>query len=62
MKKLSFIIILLWALLPLAVKATEIQGMQPDWIWFSIIWVIMGFACGVTAFLFSMLEKYQEEE
>jgi hypothetical protein len=62
MKKLSLIIAVLWLALPLAVKATENDGMHPDWFWFSIIWFVMGIAHACAVFLFSMIENYQEDE
>jgi len=62
MKKLSLIIAVLWLALPLAVKATENNGMHPDWFWFAIIWFVMGIAHACAVFLFSMIENYQEDE
>ena len=62
MKKLSLIIALLWLALPLAVKATENDGMHPDWFWFAIIWFVMGIAICFTTYFFYTIEKYQEEE
>ncbi len=62
MKKLSLIIAVLWLALPLAVKATENDGMHPDWFWFAIIWFVMGIAHACATYLFYTIEKYQEEE
>lgn len=62
MKKLSLIIAVLWLALPLAVKATENNGMHPDWFWFAIIWFVMGIAHACATYLFFILEDYQNEE
>jgi len=61
MKKLSLIIALLWLGLPLAVKATENDGMHPDWFWFAIIWFVMGIPMGIVCYFFYILEKKIED-
>ena len=62
MKKLSLIIVILWVLFPFAVKATEQEGYHPDWVWFSIIWLVMGIPGGFAAYFFHMIENYKTEE
>lgn len=61
MKKISLTITLLWGVFPFVVKATEKQG-SVDWIWFTIIWLVMGISICLSTYLFYTIERYQQEE
>jgi hypothetical protein len=61
MKKISLIITLLWGVFPFVVKATKNEG-SVDWLWFSIIWFVMGISICLSTYLFYTIERYQKEE
>jgi hypothetical protein len=61
MKKFSLIITLLWGVFPFVVKATKKEG-SVDWLWFSIIWFVMGISICLCTYLFYTIERYQQEE
>jgi EamA domain-containing membrane protein RarD len=61
MKKISLTITLLWGVFPFVVKATEKQG-SVDWLWFTIIWLVMGISICLSTYLFYTIERYQQEE
>jgi EamA domain-containing membrane protein RarD len=61
MKKISLTITLLWGVFPFVVKATEKQG-SVDWLWFTIIWLVMGISICCSTYLFYTIERYQQEE
>jgi hypothetical protein len=61
-KRLSQMVMILWMFFPLAIKLTEREGFHPNWLWFSIIWVVMGILGGCATYLFHIMEDYKTEE